>query len=68
MGGNTPNIFVNGLNLGAERGPLPCAASGLSVLPLLGSTVIEGTALNREMLFGEVHSPLASSHQGPLEE
>ena len=68
MGGTLLTYLLNELDVGAERGPLPCAASGLSVLPLLGSTVIEGTALNREMLFGEVHSPLASSHQGPLEE
>ena len=36
VGGNTPNIFVNELNLGPEKGPLPCVASGLSVLPLAG--------------------------------
>ena len=68
MGGTLLTYLLNELDVGPEKGPLPCAASGLSVLPLLGSTVIEGTALNREMLFGEVHSPLASSHQGPLEE
>ena len=35
-GWNTPNIFVNELNLGPKKGPLPCATSGLSVLPLPG--------------------------------